>query len=918
MLEAARRWRIAGVTLITVALPLSAQQGPRNGADPPQPSSSRGHAVPAPALQAVERSVPIRLDGALDEAIWATAPVGTGFRQQRPTDGAPATQETEIRVLFDSEALYVGARMYDSLGADGIRSQLTRRDQQSESDWIQLIFDTYHDHIGRTIFAVNPAGVKQDAGQGSAFADPSWDPVWEVATAVDAEGWTAEFRIPFSQLRFSGGSDGGEQTWGLQVWRIVSRLNEYSMWAWWGVQEAGGASRFGHLDGIRTGARQRRGELVPYLVGQWDALRPGPDGDPFYRQHGGSARVGADLKYQLSSNFTLTATVSPDFGQVEVDPAVVNLSAFETFFPERRPFFVEGNGIFQYGSFNCFFCSNVQNLGLFYSRRIGRAPQGALPAGAEYWSLPEASTIRGAAKLTGRTANGWSVGLLDAVTSSERADVLLGGTPGTQEVEPLTNYFVGRVKRDLQGGNLTIGAIGTSVVRRMGDPLLDARLPSHAEAVGLDWNWFWGNRRYRFMGSVAASNVAGDPSAIDRIQRSSARYFQRPDRQHGTNGLFSNRYDPGATRLGGYGAYARVGKEAGSWLWEAAVNLRSPGFEVNDLAFLTRADYLWVNANLIRQFNRPTGWYRNLLLIGGAQQSWNWDGDLTDRQMHVFGNIEFLNYWSLGGFYLRRPETWDDRALRGGPTVRRPAIGYGQLFVNSDGRKPVSVEARAATGSNAEGGPRTIETSVGIRLRPAANIQLSLSPTWSRNGSSQQYVTAREDATAVNFYGRRYVLADLEQESLSLNTRLNVTFTPTLSLELFAQPFISSVRYDRFKEFETPGALGKQVYGEDVGSIAPVRNPDGVLTAWDIDPDGTGRAPFRLDNPDFSFRSLRGNAVLRWEWRPGSTVYLVWTQDRNSTERFTGDLSLGRNWDGLQAARPNNILLVKFSYWLNF
>jgi hypothetical protein len=907
---------LATAACCLLALPLDAQtQGPVGQGRDSTTRASHGHTLPVPAVRAAPRNQPVRLDGRLDDAAWQGAEPATDFRQQRPHDGVPATQRTEIRLLYDDEALYIGARMYDTEGASGVRGQLARRDRESQSDNIQFIFDTYHDHVGRTMFSVNPSGVKSDAGQASAFMDSSWDPVWDVATAIDSLGWTAEFRIPFSQLRFSRDA---EQAWGLQVWRYVHRLNEISMWSYWSQTDAGGPSRFGHVVGIRAGRAQRRAELLPYVVGQLDRLRPGPDGDPFYNPNAGTMRVGADLKYRLNTNLTLDATINPDFGQVEVDPAVVNLSAFETFFPERRPFFIEGGGIFSFGSFNCYFCSNVSSLSLFYSRRIGRRPQGALPSGTEYSDIPDGTSILGAAKITGRSRAGWSVGLLNAVTAAERARIMLPSGPDEQQVEPFTNYFVGRLKRDLRGGNLTVGLIGTSVLRNLSDPLLESRLPSHAEALGFDWNWYWKNRAYRFLGSVAASNVAGDPAAIDRIQRSSARYFQRPDRRDGGNGLFSDRYDPTATRLGGYAAYGRVAKEAGAWLWEAAVNLRSPGFEVNDLAFLTRADYVWTNANLLRQWTRPTGWYRSMLYIVGVQQQVNYDGDLTDRQLHGFAQFEFLNYWSLGGFYIRRPEVDDDRALRGGPVVRRAATNFYNAFANTDFRKPVAFDVNLQTGNNAEGA-RSYGAGVGVTLRPASNVQVNLRPDFNRSSSTQQYVTAVTDPTAVAFGGRRYVMADLAQDDVSLNTRVNVTFTPTLTLEVFAQPFISSVNYERFKEFDAPRQLKKSVYGVDRGSIAERRDTQGRLTGYDIDPDGPGvAAPFRIGNPDFNFRSLRGNAVLRWEYRPGSTVFLVWTQDRSDFEPFADDLRPGSDFRALRRASPNNIFLIKFNYWLNF
>ncbi|MBS1241251.1 MAG: putative rane associated hydrolase, partial [Gemmatimonadetes bacterium] len=782
-------------------------------------------------------------------------------------------------------------------------------------DWITLVFDTFHDHVGRTTFSVNPSGVKQDAGIASAYDNPSWDAVWSVATAIDSLGWVAEFRIPLSQLRYSSAA---EQTWGLQIWRTVSRLNETSMWSYWGVDEAGGPSRFGHVDGIRVTGRQRRAEVLPYMVAQLDALKPGVSSDPFYQQRSGELRAGGDVKYLLTNNLTLDATINPDFGQVEVDPAVVNLSAFETFFPERRPFFTEGSGTLGFGGFSCFFCSNVQSLSLFYSRRIGRAPQGPLPDGTEYADVPSATSILGAAKITGRTRGGWNIGVLDAMTASETARIESAGVPGQQEVEPFTNYFVGRLKRDLNNGNTVLGGIATSVWRNLSDPLLRTTLPVHAEAVGFDWNVRWKNRTYSFTGNVAGSNVAGDSAAMLRLQQSSARYFQRPDRDNAGNGLFSNAYDPSATRMGGYGLYSRVAKDAGNWLWEATVNLRSPGFETNDLAFLTRSDYVWMGANVMRQFSRPTTWYRSATLIAGAAQQLNYDGDRTDLDLHGFGRIEFRNYWELGGFVIRRPEALDDRALRGGPVVGRAASTYYSLFTNTDQRKAVSFQVQGSTSSNAEGA-RGYSVGTDLSFRPAANVQVSIGPEVSRYSSSQQYVTAVEDPTATAFYGRRYVMSDLRQDDFALNTRLNVTFTPTISLELFAQPLMSNVQYDRFKEFDAPRATGKSVYGVDRGTIAPITGEGGTVTGYLIDPDGTGGADqFTISNPDFSYRALRGNAVLRWEYLPGSTVFLVWTQDRDSFEQYTTTPGLAPNWQALRHAPANNVFLVKFNYWLSF
>ena len=462
------------------------------------------------------------------------------------------------------------------------------------TDKLIVRFDPYHNHIDDAWFEVNPAGVRGDQFNG----DASWDPIWEAATHRDADGWTAEMRIPFSQLRFSPDS---LQTWGLQIQRYVDSNNEQDMWAFRPRGEASGPSFYGHLAGLEIGKQPRQIEMLPYVV-TGSRFDRAPDGDPYSDGHEMRLGMGADLKVLLTPNLTLDATINPDFGQVEVDPASLNLSAFETFYDEKRPFFVAGRGAFGFGGMRCMFCSNTSGLSAFYSRRIGRPPQlqGIVDDGATYAEAPDNTSILAAAKITGRTEGGYTIGVLDAVTGRETADYLPApdAEEASQVVEPLTNYFVGRVEKELRGGATTFGGILTSVARRTNDALVSEHLRSHAEAGGVDWYHTWAGRGYSWMGSLLVSNVGGSAGAIARTQESSARYFHRPDRTATSDGLFDIAYDPAATSLRGYGLFTRVGKETGVFRWEAMSNVRSPGFEVNDLAFLHRTDYLWLNGNI--------------------------------------------------------------------------------------------------------------------------------------------------------------------------------------------------------------------------------------------------------------------------------------------------------------------------------
>ena len=892
--------------LLAAALALAAPAAAQGGA----------HATgAAPSIRAVERTVPVTIDGRLDEAVWTSAPAATDFVQRDPSEGQPATQRTEVRVAYDADALYIGARMFDSLGARGVTERLFRRDQVNSGDYVQFIFDTYHDHTGVTAILVNPSGVKNDAGQASASADPSWDPVYSVAARIDSLGWAAELRIPFSQLRFPRDS---MQTWGLQVERVVERLNENSSWSFWPKRESGGPARYGHLEGIRAPRNRGRMELLPYALSRASYVRPTQPGSPFQSASEYTTRLGADVKYQLSSTLTLDATVNPDFGQVEVDPAVVNLSAFETFFAERRPFFVEGSGLFNFGSFSCFNCNGTP-MSLFYSRRIGRSPQGSVTlGGVEYVERPENSTILGAAKVTGRTRGGLQIGVMDAVTRSERA--LVQDTLGrllTEEVEPASNYFVGRVRQNLRGGNLTVGAIATSVIRRFDSDPLEQRLPSRAEAVGVDWEAWFRNRTYRVMGNVAFSNTAGDSTAIVRLQRSSARYFHRPDRQSGGNGLFSDLLDPSATALRGHGGYLRVAKDAGDWQWEGAVNYRSPGFEVNDAAFLNRADWVWSVANVMRRWNTPTRRYRSWMALLGAQQEYNFDGDRTAGQLHFFTGGQLTNYWNVAFYTEVHPESNDDRLTRGGAVVRRPGQHLLHARMSTDPREALLYSLNGNYIQDTDGGSFT-SLAGSVRIRPAPHVQLTLGPSYSFTRNTQQYVLRRDDATATHFFGQRAVVAELAQHQLSMNTRLNWTFTPTLTLELFAQPFVFAGDYEKFSEFAGPRTLEKNEYGQDFGTIC-FSQDDNRYTA---DPNGNcavagerSAQAFSFANPDLNVRSLRGNAVLRWEYRPGSTLFLVWQQQRSGGEAF-GDFDFGRDAAGIFRQRADNIFVIKASYWI--
>ena len=901
----------SGALLALALLGVPATLASQTASEPPGRAS-------APVASAARLSGDITLDGRLTEEAWRAAPASTAFKQYNPDEGAPSSLPTEVLILYDDDALYIGARMSQP---GGVVAPLARRDQLLDAsgdngsfnslttDKLIVQLDPYRNRLDEVWFEVNPAGVRGDQLNG----DPSWDPIWDAAAQVDPEGWSVEMRIPFSQLRFSRDA---EQTWGMQIWRYVDERNEQDMWSFWRRNAPGGPAFFGELTDLVVTHRPRQVELLPYALAG-GRFEPEQAGNPYDAGREARFDVGADAKVLLTSNLTLDATLNPDFGQVEVDPATLNLSAFETYYAEKRPFFIAGASAFRFGGMRCMFCTNASSLGAFYSRRVGRPPQlgGWLDDNSAWADAPDNTAILGAAKVTGRTESGWTVGVLDAVTARETARYIpsSGWPEETQVVEPLANYFVGRLRKDINEGVTTVGGIATSVARSMADgAVASARLRSRAEAAGVDWHHTWRDREYSWMGSLLFSRVSGSAEAIARTQRSSAHYYQRPDRSVTTDGLFATDYDETATSMAGYGMFTRVAKDNGTFLWEAMGNVRSPGFEVNDLAFLDRADYVWLNGNVGAQWTTPTRWYRSIFATLGGSTEANFDGDRTRLGLQAFYGMELPNYWNIRLMGLRDLTSYDHRLTRGGPVVKRTGWDAANINVSTDARRAAVFDLGVQRSWGAGDGTRALTVRPGLALKPAANVFVQLSPTYSVDESSEQYVTAVDDPTATAFYGTRYVFAFIRTTTVSLETRVNWTFTPDLTLQLYAQPFIASGDYTSFREYAAPRTAAKRVYGTDAGTITH----DAAASTYEVDPDGPGPAvPFTLDDPDFTDTSLRGTAVLRWEYRPGSTLYFVWTQERAGTSAL-GTFDFGRSTRQMLRDRSTNVFQIKATYWI--
>jgi hypothetical protein len=878
-----------------LAEPAVAQQAPST------PGSTT--AAPPRTMRAVRRTAPVTIDGRLDEAAWAAAEPSGGFVQSYPKPGQPAPDQTEVRVLYDNDALYVGIRMFDA-HPDSIAAGLARRDATAATgiytDWVHLIIDSYHDRRTAFRFSTSPRGVLKDVyTSNDGNEDLNWDAVWEVGTRVDSLGWVAEYRIPLSQLRF-GGDASTDRVWGFQVQRDIARRNERDTWAPWTPNDGGFVSRFGDITGITGVDVPERLEITPY-VSSTITTAPGDGADPFYQHVDTRPKVGGDLKYGLPAGLTLSATINPDFGQVEVDPAVVNLSAFETSFPEKRPFFLEGSDVFSFGQ-----VVRQNDYGghtFLYSRRIGRQPQLGVPGNTQYVDMPTQTTIAGAAKVTGRTGP-WTVGILDAVTTEQKARVLTtGGLRYDRPVEPFTNYFAGRVKRDFRGGATTVGAMVENTRRAVGDTTFAPLLRSNATFGGLDFEHDMQKRRWIVSGFVGGSLVQGSQRAIAATQRTSTHYFNRPD-----SALLNLSYDTTRSSLAGYIGEVALAKK-GSSFGSVALKTSSPGLELNDLGLQGRTGYTAISTLVGRQSNGAGKHLSSWTLYAFQNDAFNYGNRAIFHGYAANANATWLNQWGLNGGITYSPDFYDDVLLRGGPEGKQPASWQVNLGGNTDTRRPVVLNVGSSyVHDKLDGYYKSLEVSVD--MRPSSTVHVNIGPSWSRLFDTEQPIRSVADPLATSTYGRRYVLAALTQNTLSLDTRVDVTLSPTLSFVAYVQPFVSAGSYADYKELARPGTYEFNRYG--AGQISY----DEANSRYVIDPDGAGSAPsFTVSQPNFNVRSLRGNAVMRWDYRPGSSLYFVWQQERSGFEPI-GDFDGRRDVDAIFRTIPRNVFLVKATYWM--
>jgi hypothetical protein len=850
------------------------------------------------------------IDGLIDEPGWDIVEWAGDFIENQPDENTPPSQKTKFKIVYDQKYLYVAYRCYDT-EPDKIEKRLSRRDGFA-GDRITLILDTYHDKRTAFSFTITAAGVKGDefVSQNGDNWDSSWNPIWYAASNIDDEGWTAEIKIPLSQVKFGNSK---EQTWGLQVNRLLFRKDERSVWQRIPRDASGFVSEFGELHGLINIEAQKQLEIQPFAVTQFDTY-PEEEGNPYRDGEDFKLNGGLDAKIGITNDLTLDLTVNPDFGQVEADPAVIALDGFQIFFREQRPFFVENKNIFDYR-----FANNQDNL--FYSRRIGRNPQGSISElDDEFIDKPINTTILGAAKFSGKTKDGWSIGILESVTSREIAKIEdENGNKREAIVEPLTNYMVGRVQKDFNQRNSFIGGIITATNRDLGDtfdideddPNTDETsevvgtrennlnlLRKSAYTAGLDFRHNWRDRKYFVEGNIVASHVKGSKEAIEETQNELTHLFQRVDAGH-------VEVDPNRTSLTGTGGKLIGGKlGGGNWRYVGGVYWRSPELELNDIGFLRQADEILQFAEISYLFLKPTKLYRRANIGFEQFTAFDFEGNYNRIQYKLEGDINYKNNWWSEIELFHKPRNYVNTFLRGGPRWRFSGENGGELFFGSDQRKKFNFMVGHVNTQAQQNNFSFKRYVLRINYQPFNAFSISLNPSLNHKISKTQYVTDTDFNNTP-----RYITGRITQQTLSASIRLNYSINPNLTIQYYGQPFISRGRYTDFNYVNNSIVkdLNERVTLYDQNQISFADDE------YSVDENRDGTVDYTFDNPDFAFVQFRSNLVLRWEYIPGSEIFLVWSQGMTGDGESADDLfkSLDNQILGQQ---PENTFLIKATY----
>ncbi|MBT8266520.1 MAG: carbohydrate binding family 9 domain-containing protein [Bacteroidia bacterium] len=839
--------------------------------------------------KSVKNLDPIDLDGIINDAAWDAVEWAGDFIEWRPDENTAPSQDTKFKIVYDDKFLYVGIRAFDK-APDSIVKRLGRRDS-FDGDWVEINIDSYHDLRTGFSFTASAMGVKGDefiSNNGNNW-DGSWNPIWYLKSQIDEQGWSCEMKIPLSQLRFNKDQN---QVWGIQVQRRFFRKEERSLWQRVPQDAPGWVSEMGELHGLVGLTPQKQLEIQPFTVLQYDTF-PVEEGNPFRDGSDFTLNGGLDAKIGVTNDLTLDLTINPDFGQVDADPAAITLDGFEIFFQERRPFFVENKNIFDYR-----FANGQDNL--FFSRRIGRSPQGFPSTSAgDYVDQPQNTTILGAAKFSGKTKNGWSIGILESLTSKEYAEIDTNGDRRDEIVEPLTNYFVSRFQKDLNERNTFIGGIFTAT-NRLDMPESLEFLREAAYTGGLDFKHQWKERKFYAEGNLVLSHVTGSEEAIEVTQRSLTHLFQRVDAGH-------VEVDPTRTSLTGTGGKIEAGKQGGgNWRYNAGFIWRSPELELNDIGFLRQADEIRQFANVRWRTTKATGKFRQIAAGLFQFSTYDYEGNFNRIQYEFNFNANLLSNWWFDFGAAHKPRIYTNTILQGGPRWRFSQENFMYSFVGTDQRKKLRSSLGFVYSQAKQNNFSFLSIQGDVTYQPTDALRISISPELNRNPNKTQYVTQTD------FNGTpRYILGTIDNDSFSAAIRLNYTINPNLTVQYYGQPFIFRATYNDFKYVTNPIAndLNDRFYQYGNNEISFDENSGAYL----IDEDGDSVTDYAFGNPDFSFVQFRSNLVVRWEYIPGSELFFVWSQ--GVTGLVDTDLGLLSGLEnGIFNKQPENIFLIKATY----
>jgi hypothetical protein len=840
-----------------------------------------------------------KIDGFINDKIWESVAWGGGdFTQRQPNDGGPPTEQTKFKILYDDKNLYVAFKCYDA-DPENIVARLSRRDG-FEGDRVAVMFDSYYDKRTAFSFTATAAGVKGEeyvSNNGDNW-DDKWDPIWYLMTSIDEEGWVAEIKIPLSQLRFAYKP---EHVWGLQLSRYYFRNDEWSTWQYVPQNAAGWVHLFGEINGINGIKPQKQIEIQPYVVAKTESFRR-EEGNPYATGKDSNMTMGLDAKIGITSDVTLDLTLNPDFGQVEADPSQVNLTAFQLFFPEQRPFFIEGSNILT-------FSTNRDVDNLFYSRRIGRKPQGGIDTDsddldgdgnndddgvAEYVDRRSNTRILGSMKLTGKNKNGFSWGVLESITRKESAEIDSLGYKRTEVIEPSTNYLIGRVQQDINNGETIIGGMVTATNRSDLNGI--KHLANEAYSAGLDFTHYWRQRKYFLSGKFAASQVKGTETAIQNLQESSTRYYQRTDNDY-------KDVDLSKRKLEGSSGALNFGKASGTFLYTIGSTWSSPGLELNDIGFLNQTDRIsqWAFGQYRKL--QPFGIFRSMRLNINQSQEWDFGGNLLLRDFNFNGQLRFKNFFGLGSGSNVKLHSVSNADLRGGPSIQYPKSYSQWIWAGTDPRKKIKLEVNPwlSWSENDFSGSKGWWTR--LTLRPSNALNIDFTGSISKRYNEMQYVSTQEINSET-----KYFMGRLDQKTYNVSMRVTYVVTPNLSVQYWGQPFASSGAFSNLKLVNNPSA---EKYENRLTTLNSALNEE--TGQIDIDENKDGNTDYSIDNPDFNFTQFQSNMVMRWEYKPGSALFLVWTQ--NISEQPSIDRhSFDHLYTSLFDRTPRNTFLLKYTY----